>query len=1285
MALQFIDTPPPSPSGWNKYFPITNEKPLSKEREFYFPPNKIPTSKIGVVNEYANFALQLDSTETSYALSIAGTPGMGLIGLSVGGLPVSLNGSISRRDGYLICGGNPPLRNIPAPKFGFSIGNLFKHQVHIKLDITGVGVTGPKHSIVWLTAPSTASIEYSTNCRLEQFVLKHGKVLNVKTEQLKNGLKTYSVKIFNSDNAPEFKNGMPSGEISFYSDRGTGTFETRKMTYSKIDSSWYAELNSAGTETGKTTGFSAKNSFKAGEEPTEETKKEEFVPKTGDFFTLVSPILCDNPQTMHEFNVRLDGDGVYITNEQKFSLETSVIGVWIYDQEKALNVAYADEENRSGIVLPKSPEGLEISPEEYIAKEYRDFGGNLEDGISKIEENASSVKLILLDCGSVTAQNFFSGNLIGEYIFSNDEYYEIVGHPRLDTIEINRLGVTSGKPFAIVVPEKLENMSIKIYQQKFWKIVELYTTAQSVLGTGALWEGKITSLSGNEITWDAIEPWSRLFLPDYEVENTKCKTLAERFRTPIKASKIAYKQHAGWNLIINGSRFKIIDFKCEETEASVGGSDAKVRIIATVEGNPYDYGSEGSEVHVLFGDPFASAYGLQGQNIPSINIATSIGRFSSRQVLYMHGYYDAGAYSLPLVIDSSQRFAVASHLYGASTGSSTWGVPRVWITTYSSAALGVCYLEHGNNGQQTVLYKDPDFELVAAVTADPGWIERRKKAAIYLGLSNDKKYDKYPEEAYLFTKMGLQSNSSKSSINGYFPVAQSELQTPYHSIKVSGYGGIETPLSRKYKKSATQTDSHPAYLPFEVYSPVKNGGGQITISCPILSKISTKTNISKYGFEEVTDGKTFELIKQGTQLAPGNFKTATSFEFVKARQLLIGVNQFNSHMVDNGEVFLFYGKNSSYFLIDGDNAKKQMNKPSVFVIKSSNNMESWGSPKVNQSKLKDLQGYALIANDPTIPEDKKDHVEWEHAMMLLYDFEFVSSLKLWDLDEFLIFGYGHSRQNETEDPDNKTSQMFLGCYLVTSQDMENGTTKKCVLDAASENTPYNDSIGFYYRPHHVKPASDSTSHNMDFGVKMIVESTTEDDKKYNFCEKFTKIIGGKDSGALIGGQKDETKDWMLPKETIGVECTDVGVISVYFREAQSDSVMRVWSCTHGSDWILEVEDYTVPDSPPIKYATGSSPTIYKGLLFYFYSDSLYCKSLIHVAEGSFEKGAFGSKQEQIDKITPNLVASDVVGHKIAVNTDPYGMVVVFYLNKSGDIQAATSNSNGITWTYLNNW
>jgi hypothetical protein len=49
------------------------------------------------------------------------------------------------------------------------------------------------------------------------------------------------------------------------------------------------------------------------------------------------------------------------------------------------------------------------------------------------------------------------------------------------------------------------------------------------------------------------------------------------------------------------------------------------------------------------------------------------------------------------------------------------------------------------------------------------------------------------------------------------------------------------------------------------------------------------------------------------------------------------------------------------------------------------------------------------------------------------------------------------------------------------------------------------------------------------------------------------------------------------------------------------------------------------------------------------------------------------------------VATNVVGHKIAVNIDPNGRVNVFYLNKSGDVCAAYSQTSGKTWEYLQNW
>ena len=90
-------------------------------------------------------------------------------------------------------------------------------------------------------------------------------------------------------------------------------------------------------------------------------------------------------------------------------------------------------------------------------------------------------------------------------------------------------------------------------------------------------------------------------------------------------------------------------------------------------------------------------------------------------------------------------------------------------------------------------------------------------------------------------------------------------------------------------------------------------------------------------------------------------------------------------------------------------------------------------------------------------------------------------------------------------------------------------------------------------------------------------------------------------------------------------------------------------------------------------------------MFYFFGDTLYCKDLSIVSEGDYAQGAFGSKQEQLDSIVATVVASDVVGHKIAPNIDPHGRVVVFYLDKTGNIRASLSSDSGQTWANLNNW
>ena len=137
-----------------------------------------------------------------------------------------------------------------------------------------------------------------------------------------------------------------------------------------------------------------------------------------------------------------------------------------------------------------------------------------------------------------------------------------------------------------------------------------------------------------------------------------------------------------------------------------------------------------------------------------------------------------------------------------------------------------------------------------------------------------------------------------------------------------------------------------------------------------------------------------------------------------------------------------------------------------------------------------------------------------------------------------------------------------------------------------------------------------------------------------------------------------------------------GTLSIYLRDTITDHIIRIWSCGVGGSWNFETDS----DGYLIAYAFGSSPTAYKRLLFYFAGDSLYCKNLSTVTEG-----VYNTKQEELDKLPVSVVATNVVAHKIAVNTDPNGRVVVFYLNKSGHVCSAYSQTSGSTWSYLQNW
>jgi hypothetical protein len=1319
---------PNTPSGWHDYSLITNLRPLAQEKEFYFTPDLLPSSKFGVVNEYSNLSITLDEYDTALTYLLGTTPGIAAMILIGVPLPVSLFFKMTRKESWMTCGGNRPVRLLQSPRFGFSIGNTFKHQAYISLNGVGTGVTSTGGRIVWLTAPSVSAIEYSTNSRLRKFVVKHGKIIDVKkgTATIKDekGKETIEnrlyVKLFdNVDSAgnevsqdkktettgttetTEFINGIPSGEILFCGNRSGGSIKAT-LNMKGMSSDWYAIFTDPMND-----------------------NAEAFSPERGDFYVLTTPIMCEDPQTMFEFNVRVQ-DEVYITNEQKFKLDTKIIGIWNYDEKKGLQVAYVDKDKQYLVHLPSEggsytgDSGEYIaSPEERVSGEYHDFGGSLQGGIDMWQSKSTSpsaMRIIFENTGS-TLQNFCSGNLVGEYIKSGTDHYEIIDHPRLDTIEVSNAsadGITmiSSINASIAAANKhkeekpkdnpLSIGDITIYQQKFWKIAELYGLTGVHDGAfKALWSGQILSLKSTgsneyEVKWKTSESHTHLFLPDDETERTQIKTLPERFSIKVSENGVIVggRKYSGWKIVINNVDFKVVTFKLKEDVPSVGGSDAEVTITATVQGDPSTYASVGSGVYVVLDEPFDTALGTPKPSNSSVAIWTEVARTNtipSKPCLYMYGFYDAGKYSLPTSMDTSQRLAISNFAYGFDSLVSWMGVPAVWVSTYSSST-GIAYLQHGNNGQQTLLYKEPTLGVLAAVTADPGWIERRSKSAIRCGLAikmssktkdkDDKEIDSVPpDDAYMLTSIQGEIKqpppNGTNVLKGYFIVVPASTSTPYHSVEIFGNGGIETPLTRKTIE-ILKTDVHPVQLPFEVYEPITTSEQKITIGASVIAK-KDSVILSQCGFQEIKGNQLFNEIKKGTQLpwaAPDI--PATSFEFSKARQVLQGVKQFQAHMLENGNVLLLYSKDSAKFYFNGqDIADSNQNRPSTFAVFSNTNIENWGSPKFDRTNL-NLNSTKL----------GKDELEWERPLMLVYDFDFVTSIKLLNTSEFLVFGYAYGRNNN-ESVNNDASYLFLGCYLISSAGLQTGLTHKCRLTLAGTLSDDNIANQYYYRPHHVK--STDNTYSMEFGTKFAEKAMDKlkkapDPDPTDVCiESFTRIIGGVNSGAFIGGGSTDDQIWNLSKDIIGVDTSSHGIISVYFRDPSSDSILRIWSCSNGKFWNIEVQDVDLKSSPPIRYATGSSPTIFKDLLFYFFGDSLYCKKLSMISEGSYVAGAFGSKQEQLDNLQASLVASNVVGHKVAPNIDPYGRVVVFYLSKSGNIRASASNSSGQTWSYLKNW
>lgn len=1290
---------PNAPAGWHALVPLTHGYSITQENEVYFQADMLPSTKFGIVNAYNNTTLNLDGYDLGIATATSSLPGLAImVGSGAAGFPVQMSITLSRKGSWSVAGMNPSVvLPMPSPRFGTSIGSIFKHQAYIRMTITGMGVIGPGYKIVWIMAVGDPMIEYNTNSRLTKFVVKHGRVVDMKRIEAApasttGGVTTpatpasMKVKLFANTQGADFASAA-TGSIEFYGQRPDG-YHNQSYSFTEIDSDWYATFPDPTPTTPTATPATSS---------TATPPATPFIPAAGDFYVLSTPIMSEDPRLMHEFNVKVDGDGMYMTNEQRYSLASQVIGVWVYDDVTQLQVPYVDDGNRARIHLPDEAQSEATG-------DATEFGGDFAAGLAAwgaLVPTPTTMRLILYTHGGQPIQNFFSENLTGEFIKVGNEYFEIVGQPRADTIEISFSSITSGMAFwAVPTPASstppasttgtpptpasaaTSTGAITIYQQKFWKIVELYTGYGASNSVGALWGGKISSIANGSdpnsyiVKWTAQEPIETLFLPAGQVGGFS--TLPARFRDTATSFPGAlpidgYIKFADWRMVTHGVEFAI-------TDMNFASGSGGVLISATVEGNPAQYAGAGSPVFVNMGEAYRNPFGLPQSNNTFTNLAVQVGQTTeangahanAQGVLLMYGYYSAGYYLMPTALDSRKRLAIANHSYGADDSAQmTAGVPQVWVST-TGGTTGTCYIQHGAMSRQTVFYKDTALGTLTMVSADvssdPGWIERRQKAMVRCGVSN--KIDVaggVPSDAYMLTGMygTLPAPAAATDqVRTFWPAIPlvGGGDSPYHSVRIQGYGGIETPLTRKLGFTVPTLTKHPVSLPIEVYEPVGTvaGGADVTICSPVTAKASSVIP-GECGFDEVADDVRFQQIAFGQQL-PGVAPSvpATHLEFSKARQVLSGVGQFNGHVTKDGNVILFYGRDTSRFVLAGSLSSINQNKMATFAVVSGMNIDAWGSPKYDKAMVDAAADMAVAA-------------EWERPLMLAYDFGFANSLKL-NADEYLLFGYGYATDASGASKDGVADYCFLGCYMVSAGGLKVGKTYKCYNAASGSSTvPSEDQSFFYYRPSHDhNGTAGAPEHSMDFGAEVMgipTSTTTATDPAEGCNERFTRIIGGDNSDAFETG-------WTLAQDIIGVSMAENGTISVYMSDVHIEKIFCVSSCSAAGNWEIERDDA----GETVYYATGTAPSAFKDLLFYFHGEILYCKKLSVIAAGMY-----ATKQEELNKIPAGIVATNVVGHKISVNTDPSGVVTVFYLNKSGDVCASVSNSSGLTWGYLKDW
>jgi hypothetical protein len=1239
MPTEVIALPADWP-GWNPKYLMNGGRPFGRPYDYYFPPNYLPAQYFNVVDSFANTLLDLPNASMLLAQFVFSPAAAAAFAQATA--PIMYSATLKRIGSSASTSPDSGVYYVAfkSPRVGYQLGTHFKSQTYVTVGVTALGFVYNLANIVWMPNSSIVPrIEYRMNCRFRQFYVMNGKLTGVRADPA-NASQT-QVQLFDSTDTPNFAS-PPNGSIKVIKSDGT----SQTLSISSVDSQWWCTVATPNGSDGTPTAVSV---------------------AVGDFYVLSKPWLIEDPQLMFEYGLGVSGDGYYQTDYQKCKVTGNVIGMWLPPEgSSTLYVPYVDATNSDYMASKINIDSAAVAQQE-LEGISPTIAGDTAAGYAKfnaLSPKPSTLRIIVRHDDPGIKHNFMAGNLVGEYLQAGDQYYEIVGQTRYDTVEIKDASITSSQLFSTIQP-----VQVTIVQQNFWKISEMYyeSTKSPEGGTisahRSLWQGRTTGASGSSMSWlTSADVNMGTTLPDSEKGASGYSTLAERIRrdVSIQGGQVAhaFKKGSGWVAvnIRTGTQYKCKSFSFSEAD-----SEGFLTVTAEVDGDLSGSVSVGDEMGVAFDTPYDTFRGGARASNFNLVIDGAPALYSQGQYrMFMSGWYDSGSYRLAAPTSTDTELSLVDWSFGVDSSASAIGVPFLYAST-KKRLVAVSFVEHGPLQRQCVYHTDPSIDALAFRSALPGWKDQIEQRLVKMGKSSivtaggvapshtqnvvTKAFFEFPQTS---------GGGDIPSYWFYIPGNMTNSVSPFFSVSITGNGGVKTAVSERYGVSTGETSASPVVLPFEYYAAVGSSGA--TSGVHVYYQYGEDSAWG--GGLSVTDGTKLQTLLGGGTVASAAVSLApASLEFTPQKNLLKGVNIFDPQTISEDTIFLLYGKDSPPFYAVGGSSTATANpsKPSVFAAMSKDAGETWSSPKyLSQS-----------------PSTAAEQTEWGVPQMLLYDFRYAGSVMDNDLSTCWIFGYGYTRDSSaaSASTDGNLDYLFLGVYKFNLMSIPKDKSYEMkAKETPSQNLADGD-VFAYYRPPHLQDSSETQSYYKIGDVGTAMTGTFPSDYGTPCSEKFVKIAGGTKSGAMI-------TDLKFVEDVIGIVRDSSGDFTIHIRDEDSDGIVALRSPRGGDSWYIDVDA-----GKRVIYAkSGRAPHSLGDYFFFFDGDSLKCKRL-----GATVKGNYTGRQELLDAYPSVTVSGGTPSQRIAATQEKTGDVRAYVMTLGGYLTGRSSSNGGGTWTGLTNW